>query len=207
VNIMKRIDEKKKDRFNFLSKLYEKKTSRYSNSRTADICDELGLSQNECDLVVQYLVGEDLVRSMDDASELIYITHSGVVEIEQLLSEPEKPTEHFLPVVNVTNVWGNMTNSQVMQSSTGSSQNLAITQEQTDALREFIKIFNEKLEDIRFESAEDKQEAIADVTTIKAQLESPKPKREIIKSAGNTLKGVLEKAAAIELVEYLKDLF
>ncbi len=199
---MKIIEEKKKDRFKFLNKVYDEKVNTWSTSDTRSVCEKLGFNENEGNLIVQYLVDEYLVKSLDDASSRIQITHKGVVEIEQALSEPEKPTEHFLPIVNyINNTGGNMSGVQILQGSTQSSQTQTITQEQTDSIKEFVKLFNEKLEEIPFASEEDKQEAISEVKTISAQLESPKPKLEYLKQATSTLTHIINKIPS-EIVKH-----
>lgn len=203
---MKTLEEKKKLRFLFLKEIYQRKNSAdLQVEQTQEICELLGISFNEGAFIAEYLSEEGLIRTFTELNDCVAITHRGIVEIEEALSEPEKPTEHFLPI-NIISVQ-TMTNSQITQGSTNSTQTQNITQNQGEKLSEFVKLFEQKVAEIQFCSNDDKNEAIAEVSTIKSQLDSPKPKWEIIKSAGNSIKRILEKAAAIELVEKLKDLF
>ena len=50
---------------------------------------------------------------------IIAITHMGVLEVEQSREKPSQPTQHF-PALNI--IFGNVTNSQISQSSPGSHQ-------------------------------------------------------------------------------------
>jgi hypothetical protein len=165
----------------------------------------LKIDEDEAWKIYQYLSSEYLAQSRVMGG-FISITFDGIKEAERLLLPQQQSDEKHFPAMNFISV-NEMNNSQIMQGSVSSSQKFSFTQQQNESIKEFINLFDKKLSEIQFQSVEDKQEAIAEVSTIKAQLDSPKPKWEIIKSAGNTLKGVLEKAAAIELVEYLKDLF
>jgi hypothetical protein len=49
--------------------------------------------------VVDYLAGEGLVESLADEAPLVKISHRGVVEVEQSLTDPKEPTEHFVQQV------------------------------------------------------------------------------------------------------------
>jgi hypothetical protein len=186
------IEEKKKLRFLFLENIYNQKTSdclqMFETEKTAKV---LGIDLDLAGMIVEYLDNEGLLKSHGQGDQ-ISITHDGIVEVEQALSEPEKPTQHF-PAINYTINVETMTNSQIMQGSPAGSQNLTLTEEQSETLNEFVKLFNENLEDIPFESAEDKKEAIAEVATISAQLASSKPKAEYLKQATSTLIHIISK--------------
>src|SRR5215204_5698821 len=112
---MKTLEEKKIDRFNFLKNTYEKTTrGGLQMFDAAKIAEEMGLEKNEAELIVDYLEGEGLLKTHSDGWELISITHRGILEVEQALSEPSQPTEHFPPVINFINV-DQMHNSQILQ--------------------------------------------------------------------------------------------
>lgn len=172
-----------------------------------DVGKELLLPDEELFNIVAYLIEKGLIAQLL-GTNYAQITQPGIDVAENNSQLSGKDLTQITQ--NITNSFqnsGSISNSQFMQGSISSSQSLSISQKQVDDLKKFIEAFEQKYSEIKFHSIEDKQEAIAEVSTIKAQLDSPKPKWEIIKSAGNTVKGVLEKAAAMELVEYLKDLF
>ncbi len=124
---MKTLEEKKKDRFKFLEKLCEKKDSgSLQIFEAGKISQEIGLQEAEADLIVEYLKGESLIKTHDDGGSLISITHSGILEVEQAISEPNKPTEHFPPIFNFISI-EQMNNSQIQQGSAGSNQTYNLT--------------------------------------------------------------------------------
>jgi hypothetical protein len=88
-----------------------------------DIGTELGLSRDETDNVVDYLVGEGLAthRAIGGA---IAMTHGGVLEVERALTKPEAATKYFPPVINIMNI-RSMVGSQIQQGTHASSQNKA----------------------------------------------------------------------------------
>ncbi|MDQ3712636.1 MAG: hypothetical protein M3388_10510 [Acidobacteriota bacterium] len=204
---MKTLEEKKKDRFQFLQKMYEKKNrGGLQIFHTSKISEELSLQESEADLIVEYLEGEGLTKIHSDGGELISITHSGILEVEQAISEPNKPTEHFPPIINFISI-EQMNNSQIQQGSTNSNQTFNLTKHNLDSLKKFIELFEERFLELQFNSDDDKNEAIAEIQTIKTQLTSPRPKDLAIQESRKTLRNILEgmtgSVLATELLKYL----
>ncbi len=204
---MKTLEEKKKDRFKFLEKMYEKKdTGSLQIFEAGKISQEIGLQEAEADLIVEYLKGESLIKTHDDGGSLISITHSGILEVEQAISEPNKPTEHFPPIFNFISI-EQMNNSQIQQGSAGSNQTYNLTKHNLDNLKKFTKLFEERFFELQFKSDDDKNEAIAENQTIKTQLTSPRPKELVIQESTRTLRNILEgmggSILATELLKYL----
>lgn len=204
---MKTLEQKKIDRFNFLKRTYEKKTRGGLQLFEANkIANEIGLEKNEAHLVVEYLKGEGLINTHSDCFELISITHFGILEVEQALSEPNKPTEHFPPVINFIKV-DQMHNSQVLQGSIRSNQTYNLTKQNLEDLRKFVELFETRFSELEFNSKEDENEAIAEIQTIKTQIHSPKPKEIVIQESRKTLRNILEgmtgSVLATELLKYL----
>jgi len=186
------IQEKKKQRFEFLSKLYEVSngsSSFQAMTNSKEIAKELNLSREIIDDIVDYLEAEGLLEMKTEEGGVI-ITHKGIIEIEEAFEKPEKPTEHFPPIINFIHV-GSMYNSAIQQGSTESNQTVIFNkQEQTD-LRELIH----KLEALKEGLKSDEQlysEFIAEVDTLKAQNNSTKPKRLIIKESLKSIRTILE---------------
>lgn len=206
---MKTLEEIKINRFNFLKKVYEKKTrGGLQIFEASKIAEEIGLEKDEADLIVEFLEGEDLLKTHSDGGELISITHNGKLKIEEALSKPSEATEYF-PPVNVIYNYGEMHNSLIMQGSTGSNQTFNLTENTTAELEKFIELFEQRFTDLPFKSEEDKNEAVAEVQTIKTRLSSPRPKlliiQESIKSVTNILEGFSGSMLATMLIEYLKN--
>jgi hypothetical protein len=199
------LEQTKIKRFNFLKALYDESSDRLFPAR--QFARKLALSDDESRNVVNFLKGEGFLKTHLESGSLVSITHARKKEIERAMSEPNTASKHF-PSINVMIV--HIRNgSQVSQGSTNTTQTQNITENHGEKLSEFIKLFEQKISEIQFQSNDDRREAVAEVSTIKAQLDSPKPKWEIIKSSGSTVKGILEKAAgsilASQLLEYLKD--
>lgn len=182
------LTEKRLQRFRLLNALYEK-TGGNELARVAmhDLGAELGFSREQVELIVQYLVGEHLVKYATMGS--IAITHYGVTQVEHALSSPDEPTEYFPPVINILNV-GSITDSQVQQA--GHSSSLVATVSPTDAeeLRKLVAIFREQLTQLG------EQPQIADlraqVATLDAQLQSQSPNRTIVRESLSSARSILE---------------
>ncbi len=204
---MKTLEETKIDRFNFLKKVYERKTrGGLQIFEASKIADEIGLERNQADLIVEFLEGENLLETHDDSGELISIIHYGKLKIEEALSKPDKPTKYF-PPVNIIYNYGEMHNSPIMQGSTNGNQTFNLTEQNVTNLGKFIEAFEQKYQELRFNSEDDKNEAIAEVQTIKTQLISPRPKEFVIQESRKTLRNILEgmtgSILATELLKYL----
>lgn len=89
--------------------------------------------------------------------------------------------------------FGNVSGSQIQISSSGSTQTQANTAgTDLDALKGLIEALGAALERIQGDAAD---ELRAELATLKAQAESPKPKWEIIKATARSIKSVAEGAA------------
>lgn len=205
---MNNIEQLRSNRERFLILLYEK-TNQDINEDVdyREISEELGLDENEGWKIYDYLKAKGFADSTVMGG-YINITIYGIDLVEDILSDSGIDANNSQQVMNFIHVQ-NMNNSQITQGSTQVNQTLNITENQSVSLSEFVKLFEQKIEEILFDSEDEKSEAIAEVSTIKSQLNSPKPKWEIIKLAGGTVKGILEKAAgsivAQQLLELLKN--
>lgn len=102
---------------------------------------------------------------------------------------------------------GQMTNSQLQTHTVESTQTLLVTQLDLQAVAQLIPTIEAAIAKSKLE-AKGIAELRADVQTIRAQLESPKPKHSLIKdclvSIRDVLKGAAAEAAVIGAVEGLK---
>jgi hypothetical protein len=96
-------------------------------------------------------------------------------------------------VQNILNV-GSMVGSAIQQSTTGSTQHIAAPLD-VDSLRDIVEAIGEQLAHIQLE-ANDRAEVEAEVSTLKAQLDSPKPKRAILTASLQSLRRITETAVA-----------
>jgi AbiTii len=107
-------------------------------------------------------------------------------------------------VQQIHNYFGNVSGSQIQISSHGSTQTQTnTTGADLDALRSLIEALGNALDHgtVQGEAA---NELRAELATLKAQAESPKPKWEIIKATAGSIKTVLEGAAGNVVGELAK---
>ena len=123
---------------------------------------------------------------------IIAITHRGVLEVEELRDKPEVPTKHF-PAFNVINV-GTMIGSQISQASPASSQQITIGTDEKSAIENLIRELREKTSELALQ-AEDLSELRAEIATLESQLQSSRPKSNILRECLRTVRGILEHAA------------
>ena len=187
------LKEKKIKRFEFLKHLYETVDGSKSYSVNMwELGNELNYDRELTLKIADYLVDEGLIESKAIGGA-IGITHHGVTEIEEALSNPNKPTEHFLPI-NIINI-ENMNNSAIQQGNVNSTQNSIYNSTKIDELKELIRLLEESLKGIQLQP-EEQVELIAEIETLKSQSKSPKPKSIIINESLKTIRTLVEGVAA-----------
>lgn len=98
---MDKITELKLKRFQFLHHLYEEtEGDLFQMVNEAELADKLGLTQEETNRIVDYLREEGLLKIPTFGGN-VSITHFGRVQIENALSEPQKPTAYFPSVDSI----------------------------------------------------------------------------------------------------------
>jgi hypothetical protein len=192
----------KEMRFRYLNRLYEVTGGdQMARADMHKIAKELGLSDQEKNLVTQYLSGEGLLEHATIGGG-IAITHYGVREIEAAHSEPESPT-HYFPPVNLISVH-TMSNSQITQASPGSEQTFG--SEELGQLRDFVAKLLEDVDKLQLGN-EDRSELESDASTLQSQADSSRPKKSIIAECLRSIQRVLEGAAggvaASQLLPYI----
>lgn len=203
---MNNIEQTRKTRERFLILLYEKtKQDINEDIDYREICNELGLDENEGWKIYEYLKAKGFAYSTVIGG-YINITISGIDIVEEILSASGVDANNSQQVMNFIQIQ-NMNNSQITQASANITQTLNVTENQGLNLLEFVKLFEEKYKELPFESVDDENEAIAEVQTIKSQLTSPRPKvliiQEAIKSVTSILEGFTGSMLATMLIEYL----
>lgn len=186
------IELKRKHRFEFMNRLYEVTNGNEDMLEDmAEIGMSLDFSKEQTHLTVQYLAGEGLLKYAA-LGGIIRITHLGVVEVESALQAPEKPTQHFPPVQNIIHI-GTMTNSVIQQHVRDGAQTVSISPNDKVQIGEFLELLSRLLPKMEI-SESLRSEVRAEVETLKSQLISPKPKREIVRSSLDTLLGIFKAA-------------
>lgn len=200
------IEEMKKRRFQFLRRLYE--LTGGDRSKLYDylnIGEELGFDRELTSNIVEYLVGEGLIESQ--AYGHFGITHLGVREVEEALSNPNKPTSHF-PPVNIIHI-GQMINSQIQQASPDSTQVVTIGEEKNEEVKEVLQSLKKSIDQLGL-NLQQKSDLQAEIQTIEAQVSSSKPKADIIAICRDSIIRILEGASggviAFKFIEILRNL-
>jgi hypothetical protein len=178
---------------------------------TDPIRERLQLSDEEMADACNYLEGEGLIEGTQTLRlfpSQVTLTHWGIREVEQSQEHPEEPTEHFPPLVSVTQHFhGDVIGSAIQAGSPGATQTTTIGDLNLDRVREFVERYEEAEPSLGL-NAENAAELQADIATIRAQLNSPRPKPEIIRQSLRTARAILEGAtgslAASGLLELLQ---
>lgn len=194
------LDRKKQLRTEFMSWLYEATDGNFTH-----IVDEgnflpqtTEVSENELENVIRYLEGEGLVRPFwSGGGSLpggVQITHSGALEVERGQSEPNRPTEHFLPMVNVTTIRGNVSGSQFQQGSPGASQTGTFTVGQRQQVADFSRAVRDSLPALGLDPAT-VERTTQDLDVLDRELASPEPREGILRAMGTSVRKVVEGVA------------
>ena len=132
------VEEWREKRLRFMNRLYDATGgSQLASVHPYEVGDELGLSHDETDRVIEYLQGEQLLAHAGLGT--VGITHLGVLEVERALSNPKQETEHFPPAINVIQV-GQMHGSQIQQGTIHSKQRgQFLSQPDREPLRELLE--------------------------------------------------------------------
>lgn len=188
------INEKQALRYKFLNKLYDLTEGNGDPKRIViytPFASELGIDKNKIHDIVLYLANEGLLEKRTRNG--IRISHSGIKEIEEARSNPGKGTEHF-PPINVIHVQS-MTNSVIQQNSTNAIQNVKYHVENREDIASFIEELKSSLDSLNL-ATEEQNEILAEINTVNAQVDSPKPKTIILGESLKTIKAILESVAA-----------
>jgi DNA-binding MarR family transcriptional regulator len=198
---MRNIEELKKMRFNFLNLLYEKSGGdKFNRSMVMnEIGAELGYEHADIQKICQYLEGEGLIEHVRMGGG-IAITHYGVKEVEEAISNPEEPT-HYFPPVNIINIH-HMEGSQIQQGTNSSNQTGAFTLTNGIEINDFLKNLKGQLAELALNN-EDESEIKSDIATLESQIDSSRPKPGIIKESLLSIQRILEGATGAVVAQQL----
>ncbi len=169
-----------------------------------EIGGKLGFDDATTERVVQYLMREGLLTGYLGGG--VSITHEGIREVEDAVSNPARPTMHF-PAVNLIHIEA-MNNSQIMQGSMSSTQtqNIAITKNDLSQIEAFIREYRAHFSELKF-TEEQREEAESALQTAEIQLKSKKPNAPILKITLQNLAALLTHTGAILLAEGIMHYF
>ncbi|ELA9340265.1 hypothetical protein ACEV8B_21925 [Vibrio parahaemolyticus] len=193
------LKRKQKQRIEYLNKIYELAdgfTEKVING--AEVGAQIGLVDGDEAIIrniTSYLEGEGLIRVdrvMGGFPGWVRLTHNGVKEIEDALENPDKPTQHFMPI-NILNV-GQMYGSNIQQGTINSNQSLNISSDAISEIKRFMSELSQSLNDLSL-NKDGLDELKAECATLQAQVESPKPKVSILKECLSSAKSILESAS------------
>lgn len=188
------IELERQDRFRFLHRLWDVSgADEHKQANMFTIGQDLGFDEAKTRRVIQYLRGEGLARNRELGGG-VGISHDGIQEVEEALSQPEQPTHFFPPAVSIISI-GMMSNSTIQQASPGAVQDVDFEVAEVHEIRAVVQEVKLKLDELELE-IDERRQAEAEVATIEAQLGSPKPRRTSISESLTSLRGILEGAAA-----------
>jgi hypothetical protein len=186
------LEQKKKNRFLVLNKMYE------LSDGSSNICflpeelgEILGFSEEQTENILDYLQKERLVEHWGKLGPYV-ISHFGIKEVEEAKENPEQSTE-FFPPINVIQNYGTITG--LLQGNSHSSLTINFASENKEALNEIISSLNILKDSIQL-IPEMMDEFIADIQTLEAQNNSPKPKGTIVREALKSVRTILEGAVS-----------
>lgn len=192
------LKDKQRIRFQFLNALYEMTDGNTDKLiQGYDVAKKIGLTEKDEKAIsaVNFLRGEYLIEDANIVSGplgVVQITHNGVLEVENAISRPNQPTQHFLPI-NVLHV-NQMIGSTIQQGTIASTQNASISLQNSKDISNFVEQLSRSVSELNL-SAETYSELKAEIDTIKTQIGSPRPKTGIIKEGMQSIRTILESAA------------
>lgn len=190
---MTSFEEKRARRLAFMKLLYEITDGRYLDEEPLDeMAQRLGWTLEEANDVFDYLENEGLVECPSLGGG-VAITHPGVREVEQSLSQPDRGTSHF-PPLNIVAIHGDVIGSQIQSGTTSSSQSMT-WDSQRAAVDAFVAEFRRVLDDPSM-PADQGPVARAYVQAVEAQLALPEPNDTIVREGLRSLRSIAENLAA-----------
>lgn len=203
---------RKLNRLRIMQAIFEaSKASEYEIVATGPIGSALGLTDQELGDACKYLEGEGLIEGIHTLGSMaplhVRITHWGIKEMEQSVDSPQEPTEHFPPAVSVINIHGSVIGSPIQSGSPGAQQTASTgdISLEVEKVSEFLGAYEERAAELGL-AKEHEAEARAEIATIRAQIASPRPKRNVLQGSLVTIQHILEHAGGGVAASYLLEL-
>jgi hypothetical protein len=210
------IAQRRADRLRVMNAIYEASGgSEHKEVLGRELAAKLGLTDQDLGDACRYLAGNGLIKIKEAMNGLgggpvphwINITHWGIQEIEQSLQVPDKPTEHFPPAISVIEIHGDVIGSAIQSGSPGAQQDVSVGDISLYRVREILTEFEAQASSLHLPDDEAAQ-LHADMATVKAQVESPRPNHHTIREHLLSARAILEHAAggaaAVGLLDLLR---
>ncbi len=166
------------------------------------ICKAIGMQTQ----VTLMTTDSGLVRIIDAVRNIVLnwaikLEEDGILGEGLSFSDDEKSKveQHSY---NVNNFYGEVTGSQIQQSSTDSQQTQEIYNFSSESISSFISELKENISNIELKE-ETKKELNAEISTVEIQIASPKPKNGIIKESLVSIRNILEGAGGGAIAQLL----
>lgn len=157
-----------------------------------EIIETTEISKLEAQGIAQYLKSKFLLKYAA-SGPLFNITAEGIDKVENAISHPKRETDYFGQVINILNI-NSVEGSQIQQNTTSSSQIMEFKNYDVSELTKLVKSLKDALSELKL-NEESKNVYLSDLKTIEAQIESPKPKENVIRSCLLSIKQILRSVA------------
>jgi hypothetical protein len=180
------IEERRALRLRVLNAIFEASgASEHAMVTATQLMENLGLTDLELADACKYLEGEYLISCTYQAwghlsPYWVQMTHAGIREMEESLQAPSQPTQHFPPAISVISVQGDIIGSTIQSGSPGAQQDVTVGDINLDHVRKFLDELEAQAANLDLPETEG-QVLTAEIATIKAQVDSPRPKRQVIR--------------------------
>jgi hypothetical protein len=178
-----------------------------------DISNMLKLSSRQIGAACAFLEARLLIETagevyIDYPPQIMHLTARGIEEIEKSLQSPRESTEYLPPAVSVVHIEGNNIGSPIQSSSPGAHQN-ASSNINIPGIRDFIGKLKEVAPELEI-SDDARGELTAEIATLEAQVNSPRPKSRTISESINSVRAIMEGAGGtltatgvLEMIQHL----
>lgn len=194
------IEKRRADRLRVMNEIYEAADgTRLMNIPGPWLLEHLGMQEDEVADACLYLVSEHLIEGdktlwNSAIPYVIRLTHRGMTEMERSRSAPEKPTSHFPPMISVVHIAGDNIGSPIQAGSPGAHQSVSIGVLDLHRVREIVAELEARAPSLEL-SEDDAAQMQADLSTVKAQVNSPRPNTRTIREHMLSVKAIIENTA------------
>lgn len=176
------------DRLRYLEESYHESEGDPSHYfEYMEIGKVLGFSEELTRKIIEWLVRENLIEAV--AGTYFAVTTYGMKIIENAITNPEQPSGPLI-AYNQINI-GQMINSNIQQGNSASSITQTIQQNDLEIINDLIGELEGLLKNLQINGTA-KQDLSAEIETIKAQMKSSKPKKQIITDGLNSINFILQ---------------
>lgn len=149
-------------------------------------------TEHDLRAAIEYLEGEQLIEAAWTFAELptVLLRHDGIVEVEEARTRPDRPTEHFVPIVNITTVHGDVVGSQIQQGSSGASQTGIISVNQRQRVEAFITAARQAAQTPEMDS-DDRTKVLADLDFMENELGKEQPRWERLRAVAEGVRAII----------------